>query len=80
MKKSVSVPAEAITLVAPGESFRSPFDKPIAMGSIVRLNSGSPSLLAVDIDGDKVTVAWQAQGGTEEMTLPEYCFHLDRGF
>ena len=38
-------------------------------GDIVRLNSGSPDLRVVSMNGDKITVEWLAQ-----LELPSVCF------
>ena len=42
---------------------------------IVHLNSGSPDLKVVGIDGEKVQVEWtNERGNLERMTLPAVCF------
>ena len=59
--------AHDLMLVAPAPSDQSP----LAIGEMVRLNSGGPSLMVVDTEGASVTVA--ANGGAEEHLLPRVC-------
>jgi hypothetical protein len=49
---------------------------PVAIGDRVELASGSPELIVVDIDGDRVTAALREAGreSVEEVTLPRICW------
>jgi hypothetical protein len=50
----------------------------IALSDTVYLNSGSPPLMVVGIDGAEVTVEWDGDPG--HMTAPAVCFsHLAAG-
>jgi hypothetical protein len=46
------------------------------LGDIVYLNSGSPALLVVELDEEKIIVSWPADDGEiQEMELPAVCVH-----
>jgi uncharacterized protein YodC (DUF2158 family) len=50
-------------------------EPPLQIGNLVRLNSGGPILLVVDVS-NQITVAWRDQSGcAHESTLPEKCLH-----
>ena len=80
MKKRIQCfPTDSIIVIAEGDSFRDAREPPHWIGNIVRLNSGGPPCLIVDIDGDNVTIAWhRLDGSSEEMTLPDLCVHRVR--
>lgn len=65
-------------MVAPANVFACEMEPPVGIGSVVRLNSGGPRMLVVDIEGDDVTVAWRATGKTHESVLPLPCVHRCR--
>lgn len=49
---------------------------PFKFGDWVRLNSGGPDMLIVDIDGSLLTVAWaDAEGLVHERTFERVCVH-----
>lgn len=50
----------------------SPDGRAITLGNLVRLNSGSPELLVVDIEEKYLTVAW-LEGVPVEVRLPLTC-------
>lgn len=76
--KRRTIPTDRLVVLATGESFQCAAEPPIGVGSVVRLNSGSPRLLVVDVDGENVTVAWQTSDGSQEMTSKRVCFHRCR--
>jgi pyruvate kinase len=46
----------------------------VRAGDIVHLNSGSPDLKVVNINGDKIQVEWvNERGNLERSTLPRIC-------
>ena len=72
MINRVSICPDHITLVARSESFHDAREQNLCVGSLVRLNSGSPRMMVVDLDGEgSVTVAWE-QG---EASFPAACLH-----
>lgn len=50
-----------------------PDDPPLMMGDVCTLNSGSPPLLVVDLDGDDLVVSWRCDCGVTESKLPRAC-------
>jgi hypothetical protein len=48
--------ANDLILIAPVESFHDSREPPLNLGNKVRLNSGGPEMLVVEIDEDNVTV------------------------
>jgi hypothetical protein len=46
----------------------------LSIGDRVRLNSGGPLSLIVDIDGDTVTVSWTDCGRVWESRAPASCY------
>lgn len=74
--KRKSIPVRDLRLVATAESFRGPREPSLGIGDVVRLNSGGPESVVVDLEGRSVTVAWRGQAGeVAESVLPEPCFH-----
>jgi uncharacterized protein YodC (DUF2158 family) len=63
-------------LVAKAETYRDPSAPPLAIGNRVRLNSGGPTLLVVDCNGDSAVVARDKEGVVEEYSFPERCLYL----
>ena len=50
---------------------------PLRTNDIVHLNSGSPDLKIVALDGEKATVEWRDDEGViQAMTLPNVCLRL----
>jgi len=67
---------DSIIIVAQGESFRDEREPPHRIGDIVRLNSGGPPSLILDLEDDRVTIGWRSETGSiEEATFPEICVH-----
>lgn len=66
-----------LIIVGNAEDFRDSREPPLRIGDVVRLNSGSPRWLLVDMDGGgNVTVSWRDEKGVvHEHTLPELCVH-----
>lgn len=48
------------------------------IGDLVRLNSGGPIMMVVDIDGSKVTTAWATSGQVAECSWFRPCLHRVR--
>lgn len=79
MSKRRAFPVDRLEIVAPASVFRFEHEPPVGVGSVVRLNSGGPRMLVVDIDGDSLTTAWRgSDGGITEATLPRLCVHRCR--
>lgn len=70
-------PVESLQLIASAESFQCAQEPLIGVGSVVRLNSGGPRMLVVDIDADSVTASWQDHG-TQERVFRRPCVHRCR--
>jgi hypothetical protein len=51
------------------------WNRPLNIGNNVRLNSGGPEMLVVEIDGDNVTVGYNKPGQACEYTIPAVCVH-----
>lgn len=67
---------QALALIARASAFRGVGETPLGMGAVVRLNSGGPECVVVDVFGQQVTVAWRdACGDVHEMEALEQCFH-----
>lgn len=66
-----------LVTIQPASDFRDSREPSLRVGDVVRLNSGSPKWLLVDLDGlGNVTVAWRDESGVvQEHTLPESCIH-----
>lgn len=62
-------------LVGRAADFRDPREPELRIGDRVRLNSGGPTGLVVDIESDAVTVGW---GQGRETTLDNPCWHRVR--
>jgi uncharacterized protein YodC (DUF2158 family) len=74
VKRAVS-PASELTMISPAESFHDAREPPLVIGNRVRLNSGGPIMLVVDINDDAVIVAWRDSGGSREHNFPALCVH-----
>ena len=68
---------KSIILVRRGEEFRDPREPELRMGDVIQLNSGSPKMLVVDLDGDgNCTGSWFDEADiAQELILPVGCFH-----
>lgn len=67
---------DQLEAVSPAESFRDAREPPLSTGNVVRLNSGSPRLMVVNIDGSAITVAWlDEDGGVHEREFRRECLH-----
>lgn len=77
---SKSVRVERLELVARSEEFQDDREPPLRLGDVVRLNSGGPVCLLVDLpDCNTVVVSWQESSGlVHEEQLPHACFHRVR--
>ena len=67
-------------LVALGEQFHDEREPPLRIGDVVRLNSGGPLSLIVDLPGGKtVTASWRDNSGLAvEADFPIACMHRAR--
>ncbi len=64
-----------ITLVSSGENFQDARQPSLRLGDLVQLNSGSPTMIVVDID-DEITTAWRNERGhAVEGSFPLACVH-----
>jgi uncharacterized protein YodC (DUF2158 family) len=45
----------------------------LEVGKIIHLNSGSPDLKIVSVQGEEVTVEWNSESGVEQKTFPTHC-------
>lgn len=52
---------------------RAPTHEPLAIGYRVRLNSGGPIGLVVDLDEAAATIGWELNGQIEEHRLQRVC-------
>jgi uncharacterized protein YodC (DUF2158 family) len=74
--KRRAIKTRDIELVCTAESFRSPYEPPLRLGNVVRLNSGGPPMLVVDVECNAVIVAWRdSAGGAFERRYPTDCVH-----
>jgi uncharacterized protein YodC (DUF2158 family) len=66
-----------LKLVAPCEQFQDVRQPPLRLGDVVRLNSGGPASLVVDLSlGDKVTISWcDTSRKAREIEIPRACVH-----
>jgi uncharacterized protein YodC (DUF2158 family) len=69
--------AEELVVIAQSEEFQDIREPPLRLGDRVRLNSGGPESLVVDV-GEQVTIAWQDGSATREYRLPRACLHRVR--
>ncbi len=69
---------DGLRLVATSESFQDSREPDFRVGDLVRLNSGGPIMLVVDVEGRQITTSWKSVDGIEEWTLPRPCFHRTR--
>jgi hypothetical protein len=67
--------ANDLILIAPVKSFHDPREPPLILGNKVRLNSGGPEMLVVEIDEDNVTVGYNKLGQACEYTIHAVCVH-----
>ncbi|WP_417515808.1 hypothetical protein [Minwuia sp.] len=73
--KRAQLSVESLKVVARAERFRHPSENDLGLGAVVKLNSGGPNMMVVDLEGDDVTVAWRDWGAARETTLPSVCVH-----
>ena len=74
-RESQRFPTDQLSLVARAESFQDPREPPLRIGNWVQLNSGGPRSLVVDIEGDKITIAWDADNRPCEHTFARARIH-----
>jgi len=74
MPQRQPVPVSRLALVASASTFQDPREPKLRIGDRIRLNSGGPVGLVVEIDSTGITLAWP--GG--ETTLPAACVHRAR--
>jgi len=68
--------ANHLDLIAPADTFADSREPPLVMGNFVRLNSGGPTMVVVDIDGLTAICAWRAsERKTREHSFPVACVH-----
>ena len=69
--------SNAIKLVAARDDFFNPHELPLKIGDFVRLNSGGPKTMIVDLDGSgHAVVSWFNEAGElEEASFPVVCLH-----
>lgn len=67
--------ARDLRLVVPAPPADSP---PLGVGDLCTLNSGGPSFLIVDVEADRVVVAWPHEGVTVERSIPRACVRRSR--
>jgi uncharacterized protein YodC (DUF2158 family) len=72
-----SVALNRLELVARSEEFQDDREPPLSIGNVVRLNSGGPRTLVVDLPDEKsLTISWRdPEGSVQEASLPRDCFH-----
>jgi uncharacterized protein YodC (DUF2158 family) len=71
--------ANKLSLVAHSEDFQDPREPPLALGNVVRLNSGGPAMMVVDCASEQtVTVSWMAGGKNHEQDFPRAGVHRIR--
>jgi len=78
--KRQTYPVQRLTSLAKAEEFIDAREPPLRLGDIVRLNSGGPAMMVVDI-GTSITVALSnegAEGGIVELNFPAPCVHRKR--
>lgn len=68
-------PLKSLRLVARAEGFHYAQESQVAVGDVVRLNSGGPTMLICDLDGDTAIVGWYEDGAAIEMTIPLPAIH-----
>jgi uncharacterized protein YodC (DUF2158 family) len=68
--------ARYLALIRPSESFADAREPPLRLGNLVRLNSGGPTMVVVDIEGPTAICAWRDRDGkTHEHSFPVACVH-----
>lgn len=76
--KRTQLPVESLCLVARAGEYQCVQEPLVGVGTVVRLNSGGPRMLVVDVNGDDVTVSWRTSEGVQETTLSRVCVHRCR--
>jgi hypothetical protein len=61
--------------IAQASDFRDERDPPLRIGDVVRLNSGGPACLVVDLAGFEIVVSWRDVGATREQIFLRSCVH-----
>lgn len=81
-RRERQIPANRLTIIARAEDYADSREPPVGVGSIVRLNSGSPSCLVVDVGDDgSLVIGYRQQqddGRIVEMSVPCACVHRVR--
>jgi uncharacterized protein YodC (DUF2158 family) len=68
--------ASHLILIAAADSFADSREPPLGLGNFVRLNSGGPTMVIVDIEGLTVICAWRDRDGkTHEHGFPVASVH-----
>ena len=70
--------ASSLRHIAGPEEFQDAREPEVGLGDLVRLNSGGPIMLVVDVDGDVVTTAWKCSGLVVEHQWQRPCIHRVR--
>jgi uncharacterized protein YodC (DUF2158 family) len=72
MNKRQSCP---LILVASVDEFHHPLEPSVGIGTVVRLNSGGPLMVVVDLNGETVVTAWGDTEGVQEQSFPAASVH-----
>ena len=72
--------ARSLVLIAKASDFQDGREPPFRVGDVVRLNSGSPNGLIVDLNAETIIMAWRNAGTIAEAQLPVACVHRVRDF
>lgn len=68
--------ASRINLISSSDEFQHSVEPELGLGAVVRLNSGGPHMMVVDVTGDKVTTAWRnSDEKIKESVFPRACVH-----
>lgn len=68
--------ASDLVHVATADSFNDPCEPALTLGNFVRLNSGGPTMMVVDIGVAGITVSWTGPAGAVyEHSFPRACIH-----
>lgn len=74
MRSKTFAPRDLVRVADPLAQFRI-YAVPLVAGDRCRLNSGGPVGLVLDVDGDKLTVAWDSLKTANEYTFQRACLH-----
>jgi uncharacterized protein YodC (DUF2158 family) len=72
------IPANQLKLVTHSEEFQDSREPALMIGNFVRLNSGGPRMMVVDISECGVIASWNVQEKNREQAFPRVCVHRIR--